>query len=119
MRAAYHPTTKRRPTKVIRKSSISKPHITTMSHRSSTDRRLDHSSASANNANRKSRAFQSAWARSSIENGDLLGVGSLVRVASHVTRSAATNSAAALKRTAKYDNARGHVVFASSSLRRV
>src|SRR5215813_2630350 len=104
---------------MIKQSSISKPHITTMSQRSSTDRRLDHSSASANNANRKSSAFQSACARSSIENGTSLGVGSLVRVASHVTRSAATKSAAALKRMAKYDNARGHVVFASSSLNRV
>ena len=104
---------------MIRQSSISKPHITTMSHRSSTDRRLDHSSASANNANRKSRAFQSACARSSIENGNSLAVGSLGVVAGHVTRSKATKSPAALKRTAKYDNARGHAVLASSSLRRV
>src|SRR5262249_37939849 len=105
--------------KMIRQSSISKPHITTMSHRSSTDRRLDHSSASANNANNKSRAFQSACARLITENISPLGVSSRVLVASHVTRSAATKSAAALKITAKYDNGRGHAVFASSSLSRV
>src|SRR5215471_6782086 len=80
-------------------------------------RRLDHSSAIANNANRKSRAFQSACARSSIENGTSLGLGSFVPVASHVTRSVETKSEAVLKRMAKYDNARGHPVLASSSLR--
>src|SRR5215813_69569 len=104
---------------MIRQSSISKPHITTVNHRSSTDRRLDHSNASANNADSKSMAFQSACARLITENSSPLGVSSRVPVASHLTRSAETKSAAALKRTAKYDNGRGHAVFASSSLSRV
>src|SRR5262249_7519295 len=104
---------------MIKQSSISKPHITTMSHRSSTDRRLDHSSASANNANNKSRAFQSACARLITENSSPLGVSSLVLVASHVRGWAATRGRAALRKTEKYDTARGHAVLASSSLSRV
>src|SRR5262245_66489856 len=100
---------------MIRQSSISNPHITTISHRSSTNRRLDHSNASANNANSKSRAFQSACARLITENISPLGDSSRVPVASHVTKSAATKSAADLKRTAKYDNGRGHASFDSST----